>query len=233
MNRYVCSICGFVYEEAAGIPASGIAPGTKWEALPDGWVCPWCKAAKSEFRLQDSGEQEKDGQVEHVKEAKAAEDLSVDMHEGELRKLTIGEMSALCSNLAKGCEKQYLGEEAKLFTELAGYLKSKTPDLEQADTADLMKWLANDLDSGFHNANAAARSDSDRGAQRALVWSEKVTRIVHSILNRYQSEGTAFLENTCLYVCEICGFLYMGDNPPELCPVCKVPGWRFQKVERR
>ena len=111
MNRYVCSICGFVYEEAAGIPASGIAPGTKWEALPDDWVCPWCKAAKSEFRLQDSGDQEEDGQVEKEKEAKAAEEPSVEEREGELRKLTIGEMSAYAPILQKDARNNIWGKK--------------------------------------------------------------------------------------------------------------------------
>ena len=41
------------------------------------------------------------------------------------------------------------------------------------------------------------------------------------------------LEHTNLYVCDICGFVYAGDNPPELCPVCKVPGWKFSQIERR
>lgn len=38
MKKYVCSICGYVYDEAAGIPSAGIAPGTLWENLPDDWV---------------------------------------------------------------------------------------------------------------------------------------------------------------------------------------------------
>lgn len=226
MKRYVCSICGFVYEEAAGIPAAGIAPGTRWEELPEGWVCPLCKASKSEFQLE-GGEEQKDVETAEAVPVRGEE------HEQNLRELTIGELSALCSNLAKGCEKQYLGEEAKLFTELAGYLKAKTPDVEQADAKHLLALAADDLNGGFGAANAAAKADSDRGAQRALVWSEKVSRIVNSLLGRYKNEGIAFLENTNLYVCEICGFLYVGDNPPELCPICKVPGWKFQKVERR
>lgn len=221
MKRYVCSICGFVYEEAAGIPASGIAPGTKWEELPEGWVCPLCKASKSEFRLQEDNEDT------------PADAADVQEHDGPLRELTIGELSSLCSNLAKGCEKQYLGEEAKLFTELAEHLKANVPDLEEADTGHLMELVSNDLNSGFADANTAAKADMDRGAQRALVWSEKVTRIVNSVISRYRNEGAAFLENTNVYVCEICGFIYVGDNPPELCPVCKVPGWKFEKVERR
>jgi rubredoxin len=49
MKKYVCSVCGYVYDEAAGDPDNGIAPGTKWESLPEDWVCPMCGASKSEF----------------------------------------------------------------------------------------------------------------------------------------------------------------------------------------
>ena len=38
-------------------------------------------------------------------------------------------------------------------------------------------------------------------------------------------------ENTNVFVCTICGFIYIGDNPPQLCPVCKVPSWKFEKIE--
>ena len=41
------------------------------------------------------------------------------------------------------------------------------------------------------------------------------------------------LEHTGVYVCSVCGFVYVGDNPPEICPVCKVPSWKFDKAERR
>ncbi|HAA38123.1 MAG TPA: rubredoxin, partial [Firmicutes bacterium] len=67
----------------------------------------------------------------------------------------------------------------------------------------------------------------------ALTWSEKVTRILKSLLHRYQKEGDALLENTGVYVCTICGFIYIGDELPEVCPVCKVATWKFEKVEGR
>jgi rubredoxin-NAD+ reductase len=47
--KYICNLCGYEYDEAAGDPASGIAPGTKWEELPDDFVCPVCGAGKDEF----------------------------------------------------------------------------------------------------------------------------------------------------------------------------------------
>ncbi|MCI2048098.1 MAG: rubredoxin [Lachnospiraceae bacterium] len=49
MKKYVCSLCGFVYDEAAGIPDSGIAAGTKWEDVPADFVCPLCGAGKDAF----------------------------------------------------------------------------------------------------------------------------------------------------------------------------------------
>jgi rubredoxin len=52
MKKYVCSVCGYIYDEAEGIPDDGIAPGTKWVDLPEDWVCPLCGAAKSEFEEQ-------------------------------------------------------------------------------------------------------------------------------------------------------------------------------------
>lgn len=52
MERYVCTVCGYVYDEANGDPDSGIAPGTKWEDLPEDWVCPVCGVGKSEFEKE-------------------------------------------------------------------------------------------------------------------------------------------------------------------------------------
>lgn len=49
MERYVCTVCGYVYDPEKGDPDSGIAAGTKFADLPEDWVCPVCGAAKSEF----------------------------------------------------------------------------------------------------------------------------------------------------------------------------------------
>lgn len=47
--KYICNLCGYVYDETLGDPDGGVAPGTKWEDLPEGWVCPICGAGKEEF----------------------------------------------------------------------------------------------------------------------------------------------------------------------------------------
>jgi len=54
MERYVCTICDYVYDPAVGDPGNGIAPGTRFEDLPDDWVCPLCGAPKSEFVKEKS-----------------------------------------------------------------------------------------------------------------------------------------------------------------------------------
>ena len=49
MKKYVCDLCGWVYDEELGDPDNGIAPGTKFEDLPDDFECPLCSAGKEDF----------------------------------------------------------------------------------------------------------------------------------------------------------------------------------------
>jgi rubredoxin len=51
MKRYMCVVCGFIYDEAKGLPAEGIAPGTRWDDIPENWTCPDCGAVKSDFEM--------------------------------------------------------------------------------------------------------------------------------------------------------------------------------------
>jgi rubredoxin len=48
-QRWECVLCGFMYEEALGLPQDGIPPGTRWEEMPEDWTCPDCAAVKSDF----------------------------------------------------------------------------------------------------------------------------------------------------------------------------------------
>ena len=221
MNKYICSICGYEYDEQSGIPESGITPGTKWEDLPDDWVCPLCGADKTEFKKQGESSSAKKASVTKIE---ASEDI---------KELSPLEISAICTNLARGCEKQYKLKEASLFTELAGYFKAAAAPADEPNIEKLINLIEKDLEEGFSNVNAIASDNNDRGAMRALVWSEKVTRILKSLMARYQKEGDTMLENTGVYVCTICGFIYIGDQLPEICPVCKVPNWKFEKIEGR
>ena len=51
MKRYMCLICGWIYDEAEGAPEEGIPPGTRWEDLPPNWSCPECGARKEDFEM--------------------------------------------------------------------------------------------------------------------------------------------------------------------------------------
>ena len=50
MSKWMCSVCGYVYDPDEGDPEGGIAAGTAFEELPDGWVCPVCGAEKAVFQ---------------------------------------------------------------------------------------------------------------------------------------------------------------------------------------
>ncbi|MFL9962522.1 rubredoxin [Paraburkholderia sediminicola] len=50
-KQWVCVICGWVYDEAAGLPDEGIAPGTRWADVPADWRCPLCDVGKEDFAL--------------------------------------------------------------------------------------------------------------------------------------------------------------------------------------
>ena len=116
MKKYICQVCGYIYDEAAGIPEEGIAPGTKWDDLPDDWMCPVCGATKDDFEEQEQ-------------KVSAKKTSTVINNEEGLGELSAGMISAVCSNLSKGCEKQYKPEAAECFAKLAQFYQSisKTP----------------------------------------------------------------------------------------------------------
>lgn len=206
--KYVCSICGYVYDEEGNTP---------WAELPDDWKCPLCGAAKADFTAESAARPE-------VK-AESAPHAVADM-----KPLTAIETSALCSNLAKGCEKQYQPEQAAAFKKLADWFASRSQADPEPSFERLLALVNSDLNERYPAADAVSGRNGDRGALRSLTWSEKVTRILKSILARYLQEGDAMLENTGVYVCTICGFVYIGNDLPEVCPVCKVPSRKFEKI---
>ncbi|MCI6242034.1 MAG: rubredoxin [Agathobacter sp.] len=209
--KYVCQICGYVYDDAK--------EKVPFEELPDDWKCPLCGAAKSDFKPEANGDEKK--------VVTAIEPMDAD-----LEKLSAGQLAALCSNLARGCEKQYKQEEADLFKQLADYFTAVVPTVNDASVEKLAKELQTDANN-YAAVRATADANADRGAARVCVWGEKVTRMLSSLVNRYLNEGEAMLKDTNIWVCTTCGFVYIGDTAPELCPVCKVPDWKFEKIEGR
>lgn len=220
MSEYICNICGYVYDEEKGIEETGVKAGTKWEDIPLGFVCPLCKASTNDF--------EKEGAITNEKIVEKPNEA-----ENEFKELTTLEMSILCSNLARGCEKQYLLEEQEQFTKLADFFKAATPKEEMQSIDEILLLINKDLEELIPYANQVSNEYKDRGAKRALVWNEKVTLILKSIITRYNTEKEKMFESTGLYVCTICGFIHIGNTLPDVCPVCKVPNYKFEKIEGR
>lgn len=208
--KYVCQICGYIYDDAK--------EKVPFEQLPADWKCPLCGAAKTDFK-PETADEEKEKPVTVPIEA-------------ELVNLSVGQLAALCSNLARGCEKQYKTEESKLFSELADYFTAAVPAVSDATVEKLAKNLIEDAEN-YGGVRATADANGDRGAARICVWGEKVTRMLSSLVSRYLNEGEKMLEGTNIWVCTTCGFVYIGEQAPELCPVCKVPAWKFEKIEGR
>ena len=211
VGKWICKICGYVYDEEK--------EGKPFADLPDTWVCPWCGADKASFFPEKQKEEKAPAAPIQITE--------------DMKQLSAGALSALCSNLARGCEKQYKEEESALFKQLADYFAAAVPSVPDADAAQLTELLQKDLEEGYPSLHSTASNLSDRGTQRICVWGEKVTNILYSLMQRYQREGEAFLKDTQIWVCTVCGFVYVGDKAPELCPVCKVPAWKFEKIEGR
>jgi len=51
MDKYVCNICGYIYDPDLGDPYIGVAPGTAWADVPEDWMCPECCVEKDQFEL--------------------------------------------------------------------------------------------------------------------------------------------------------------------------------------
>lgn len=51
LTTWQCHLCGFMYDEAAGLPAEGFPPGMRWTDIPDSWSCPDCGYAKTDFEM--------------------------------------------------------------------------------------------------------------------------------------------------------------------------------------
>ena len=52
-RKYMCIVCGYIYDEAKGAPDEGIPEGTRWEDVPPTWTCPDCGAGKEDFEMME------------------------------------------------------------------------------------------------------------------------------------------------------------------------------------
>jgi len=155
--------------------------------------------------------------------------------------------SAVFSNLAKASEKQWRLSEAELFWRLSGYFddaqldqplegEPNTPNTLNAEGANepvfkgLARRIAEDDSTYFPAVKSAAEAAEDRGALRMAVWGSKVNAIQKSVIERAEKLGDALLQDKSIFVCEACGFIFIGREAPEICPVCKAPRSRFSQI---
>ena len=207
--RYICSVCGYVYdEEVEGVPFAD---------LPSDYQCPLCTAPKDFFEAAE-------------KEEKKLKEVTIDE---DLHELSNGEIAATLSNLARGLEKQYKFEASKDMQDLADYFTGNLPSLEDSSLEALSKLIDEDLEVNYPNVQKCAQDNNDRGTQRIVVWGTKVSNIIKALLDTYKKAGEKALLGKKVFVCSVCGFIYVGEKAPELCPVCKVPSWKFEEVKRR
>ena len=217
MALYVCSICGYIYDESAGDPSADVKPGTKWEDLPENWACPICSAPKSAFEKKEEKKEEK----------AAVHSENTENNDG----YTFGELSDIFSNLAKGAEKQCLPKEQQLLTDLAQYYLARRTEEKDPSLKVLKGSVSEDLDGLLKESMLFSKDVGDRGTMRVVTWATKVSTMDKSLLQKYEEKGDDMLKDKKIWVCSICGFVYVGDVPPEICPVCKVPSFKILEVK--
>lgn len=220
MKKYRCKICGYVYDDAK--------EAKKFEDLPDDWKCPWCGAPKSMFEEITEPKENETNEEKDTQNKSNNQEKDEDSKE-DLRELSSYEIYYICTNLAKACEKQYLEEEQNLFLELSEFYKQKHTK-EEGTLKEVLEKVTEDIDS-FNKAMEVADKSNDRGAKRVITWASKTSNIVKTILDEYNDKGLDYLKNTKIWVCDICGFIYIGEKPPRICPVCKVPNFKILEVE--
>ena len=215
MKKYRCTICGYIYDEEV--------EKIKFEDLPEDWKCPLCGAPKNLFEeIIEENQKEIDNKNE------INEKTNEEVFE-EYKELTNEEMAYICSNLAKSCEKKYKEKEQKLYETLFKYYENKImpKEIEINELCNLYK-----EEIGLYDEiKETAKKNNDSGTLRAITWSSKVSAIIRNIITEYQEKGIEYIKENKIWVCTICGFIYIGSNPPTYCPVCKVPNIKIVEVK--
>ena len=121
------------------------------------------------------------------------------------------------------------------FKAMALYLSAAVAgEMETKPLEDILSEVQTSLKEDTSNripaAKKAAEKTGNRGPLRALTWGAKVAAIQSSVIARYLKSREELLEgDKQIYVCDACGFIYVGNEAPDLCPVCKAPSSRFSE----
>lgn len=180
-------------------------------------VCPLCGAPKSMFKRADAP----------APKTQVAPAAVADTADG----LNAIEKSVVLTELANGCDKQHKLEARDILLELGEQYRTAAKKPVDASFEKLAAAIGAEIDTGYPQVTEVAKKAGDRGALRVLTWGGKGTMSQKAVLDRYLKEGDAMLKGQNIYVCPICGFIYIGTQPPEKCPVCSIPPWRFEVIK--
>ena len=106
---------------------------------------------------------------------------------------------------------------AKKYKDLKAYLNDAYYEIKRHEIDNLSNMIMSDINEKYVEVNNVAKVNGDRGAARVCVWGEKVTRMLNSLVNRYIEKGEEIFEDSEVWLCTTCGFIFIGKNPPEKC----------------
>jgi rubrerythrin len=151
-----------------------------------------------------------------------------------------GVLSLIFSNFEQVCRKQRRPNQAKIFSALSTSfeIQAKRRTADHTDISSLDRLLERfedvideDLNKNYQECTAASSKLKERGSLRASTWGKKVTAIQRSLIRRFNKQGADFIPvHQKIHVCEACGFIMIGEEPPPYCPVCRAPAGRFVSV---
>ena len=173
--RYVCKICGFVYDEAVGLAEPGVPAGTCWEAIPEAWHCPKCAAPKAVF---------------------AAAANSEAMSNGDLGEKHPGEMAEICRSLCQILrEVGDNGETLIQLQELISYLENDASGKQVEIAKEIGEGLAGRLSEAVKQVLFAVKAkwaEKDQRTEQHEKWMCSICGHIH--------EGAFWKE----YRCPVC-----------------------------
>ena len=219
--KYVCKICGFIYDEAT--------QDAKWNDLDTDWVCPVCKAPKEKFEAVAETSTSKYAGTKTEKnlmEAFAGESMARNKYTffaSAAKKAGYEQLAALYLETADQ-EK----EHAKMwFKEFHGIHDVDT-NLEDAAQGENLEWT----DMYVRMAREAREEGFEELAQKfegvAKVEAAHEARY-KKLLESYKADKTFKGDAPLGWKCRNCGYVHMADEAPEVCPVCAHPKAYFER----
>ncbi len=257
MSVYVCDLCKWEYDEAAGAPEHGIAPGTAWENIPDDFACPVCGASKADFHKKEVPAFDKkvtrnfsyglfvltarDGDKDNgciintaIQAASEPLRVSVAVNKANYTHDMIVKTGAF--NLS------FLSEKSKFATyQNFGFRSGRDADKFESVTfrrsANGIAYLTEEVNAYLSGKVVQSIDLGSHTLFIADVTGGEVLSKDPSVTYAYyfaniKPKPEARKEEKKGWICTICGYIYEGETLPGdyICPICKHPASDFQKL---